>query len=185
MQELVRNFAEQLRQGHNSVNLSEDSSQAIPQHSKSQDHQKKTKVQQLDHQKKINLDAFRHAWQKQQDRQNRVSAPTTTQTIDQSNLVIAKNNQESTSKQQWDFEQGCWLSESSPPKSQSKVSVSTSPQITSLPTSKDNPRTVLEKDLHSPPSHSTNPWEMLRDHFIALRERRIAFEKTSDQKEQP
>ena len=129
---------------------------------------------QSNQQNKIDLNAFRKAWQRKQDQPQ--SSPATA-TMDQPKQVIAENSQEPASKQQWDFEQQCWLSENALSQLQTKSPINTSHQ---LPPPPDN----YPKDLSKKNPQSVNPWEMLRDHFIALRERRIALEKAADQQEQ-
>ena len=179
VQELVRNFAEQLRQGQDLDKRTEDAPQVLPQnYSKSQDSSTTHEVLQSNQQHKIDLNAFRKAWQRKQDRADQPQSSPAIETIDQPKQVIAETSRESASKQQWDFEQGCWLS--APPLSQrpSKESTSTSQHLT--PSLDRNPKDLSKKNLLPQP---VNPWEMLRDHFIALRERRIALEKSADRKE--
>ena len=44
--------------------------------------------------------------------------------------------------------------------------------------------TPAKTDRISKDMSTSNPWEMLRDHFISLRERRLALENTSETKDE-
>lgn len=103
---------------------------------------------------KIDLQRFREAWEKQQVKQHEPETP------ESNHSVSPLAHSQTPSLVPWDFENNRPL-----PKSENTRK---RPEIQATSQSSQPTKQGVQ---------TGNPWEMLRDHFIALRERRIALEK--------
>ena len=170
VQALVRNFAEQLRQRHktdiSSSDLTQDSLSELVKTQPKKTPYSARQESEFSHQREIDLDSFRQAWQIKQKRSinpQTGQAQETKNSISVQNQAHQKEDLTKTSNAQWDFEQNHLVAKPA----SSKV------ELGNRPVSAD-------QAVNIPIS---NPWEMLRDHFIALRERRLALEKASENQE--
>lgn len=170
VQALVRSFAERLRQRHKtdiSSELTKDSLSGSMKTQKDTPPYSARQGSEFSPQKEIDLDSFRKAWQQKQERSINPQTDKPQETTDSiarvQHQAPQKESLTKTSKSQWDFEQNRLV----PKSALSKVE-------------HEDTSVSVDQSVNMPIS---NPWEMLRDHFIALRERRLALEKVSESQE--